>query len=76
LLQAQFFKFADVSSTVDDSFIDRADEYSIPTILRGRINAIFNTVQTPPEINVRRYCRDEDTSFCGITEFFRILEFT
>jgi hypothetical protein len=58
LLQAEFFKFADMSSSVDDNFIDRADEYSIPTILRGHINAIFNTVQTPPEINGRLYRRD------------------
>jgi hypothetical protein len=62
LLQAEFHKFADVSSASDDNFIDRADEYTIPTILRGHINAIFNTVQTPPEINARLYRADKGAS--------------
>jgi tripeptidyl-peptidase-1 len=52
LLKAEFFRFEDISSRRPAAVtVHRADEYSIPAHLEEHVFTIFNTVQTPPELN-------------------------
>jgi subtilase family serine protease len=52
LLKTEFFRFEDISSRRPAAVnVHRADEYSIPAHLEEHVFTIFNTVQTPPELN-------------------------
>ena len=65
LLDTEFFQFVDTTRRTPSNEFHLADAYSIPAFLRPHIAAIFNTVQTPPEINPHLFERDppEKSSF-------------
>jgi subtilase family serine protease len=56
-LSTTFHKFADLSphspALAQNTFIHRADEYSLPSSMHAHIAAVFNTVQSPPELSGR-----------------------
>jgi subtilase family serine protease len=72
LLNTEFYRFEDKTTRrASGVTVHRADEYSIPEHLLEHVYTIFNTVQTPPELNHPHVLPIEDVDVDSPTRALR-----